>query len=271
MSYPSRLSLEILYLKGLIAADERDLRHARSDPAGERSWTKRRELQSTLGSRRLQLALLQGEQLGRNGYDPNQPRVPAGNPDGGQWTSSGGGTPTRLAAERPSRGPGFGWLFLLDEAKRLIDAYREKNDPRDLFGRIRKRVGTVTTTVIDDTRYWGINSTARTFTSADRRRAGELRDKLIEKYPDIMRTDNIGQKPNDAVFHAETTVLLRAARENGGTLAGRSLEVFGDRPLCPESCRKVLPYVGLELGNPTVTFVDPNGERQTMRDGAWDE
>lgn len=25
-------------------------------------------------------------------YDPNQPRVPAGNPDGGQWTSEGGAT-----------------------------------------------------------------------------------------------------------------------------------------------------------------------------------
>src|SRR5680860_1535596 len=24
-------------------------------------------------------------------YDPNQPRVPAGNPDGGQWTDAGGG------------------------------------------------------------------------------------------------------------------------------------------------------------------------------------
>jgi hypothetical protein len=24
--------------------------------------------------------------LGKNGYDPNEPRVPAGNPDGGQWT-----------------------------------------------------------------------------------------------------------------------------------------------------------------------------------------
>ncbi len=24
------------------------------------------------------------------GYDPNQPRVPAGNPDGGQWTDTGG-------------------------------------------------------------------------------------------------------------------------------------------------------------------------------------
>ena len=36
-------------------------------------------------------------------YDPNQPRVPAGNPDGGQWTDGGGGStrPPRLP-----RGPG---------------------------------------------------------------------------------------------------------------------------------------------------------------------
>jgi hypothetical protein len=27
----------------------------------------------------------------RGGFNPNQPRVPAGNPDGGQWTSEGGG------------------------------------------------------------------------------------------------------------------------------------------------------------------------------------
>jgi hypothetical protein len=30
-------------------------------------------------------------------YDPNQPRVPAGNPDGGQWTAFGSGS--RLEAE----------------------------------------------------------------------------------------------------------------------------------------------------------------------------
>jgi hypothetical protein len=83
-----------------------------------------------------------------------------------------------------------------------------------------------------------------------------------------MQTDNIGQKPNDAVFHAETTILLRAAKENGGTLAGRSLEVFGDRPLCA-NCKEVLPYVGLELGNPTVTFIDSTKTSRTMRDGTW--
>lgn len=36
-------------------------------------------------------------------YDPNQPRVPAGNPDGGQWTYDGGGS-ARVAQYVP-RGP----------------------------------------------------------------------------------------------------------------------------------------------------------------------
>jgi hypothetical protein len=31
-----------------------------------------------------------GVGTGHHGYDPNQPRVPAGHPDGGQWTSKGG-------------------------------------------------------------------------------------------------------------------------------------------------------------------------------------
>src|SRR5262249_2870802 len=39
-----------------------------------------------------------------------------------------------------------------------------------------------------------------------------------------------------------------------------------DCPMC-NNCRLVLPYVGLELGNPTVTFVGPRGSAVTMRDG----
>jgi hypothetical protein len=53
-----------------------------------------------------------------------------------------------------------------------------------------------------------------------------------------------------------------------GTLAGQSLEVFVDSPMC-YSCKKILPYLGLELGNPSVIFIDPAGTRVTMQDGAW--
>jgi hypothetical protein len=46
------------------------------------------------------------------------------------------------------------------------------------------------------------------------------------------------------------------------------LEVYSDRELC-NNCKIVLPKVGLELGNPTVTFIDDAGRRLTMRDGIW--
>jgi hypothetical protein len=39
----------------------------------------------------------------RSHYDPNQPRVPAGNPDGGQWTSVGGGGVGLAAPQSASR------------------------------------------------------------------------------------------------------------------------------------------------------------------------
>jgi hypothetical protein len=95
-----------------------------------------------------------------------------------------------------------------------------------------------------------------------------MRDTLLEKYPTILNADDVGRRPNDALFHAETTVLLRAARNNGGTLAGRTLDILVDKEMCP-SCDKVLPLVGVEVGNPTVTFTGPKGEMATMKNGTW--
>ena len=75
---------------------------------------------------------------------------------------------------------------------------------------------------------------------------------MINKYPGVLNADELGRMPNNALYHAETTVLLRAARENGGTLIGKTLEVFGDTAMC-NNCQRILPYVGLELGDPIVT------------------
>ncbi|AVO44043.1 hypothetical protein C6569_02610 [Phreatobacter cathodiphilus] len=33
-------------------------------------------------------------------YDPDQPRVPAGSPDGGQWTNGGGSSPREMTMRR---------------------------------------------------------------------------------------------------------------------------------------------------------------------------
>jgi hypothetical protein len=40
-----------------------------------------------------------GDADGGHGYDPNQPRVPAGHSDGGQWTNKAGGRPTAFRRE----------------------------------------------------------------------------------------------------------------------------------------------------------------------------
>src|SRR5882757_2058569 len=101
------------------------------------------------------------------------------------------------------------------------------------------------------------SSTASIFRIVDDRK-DRLRDMLIEKYPDVAKRANVGWKPNNALYHAETTLLLRLANENGGSLAGRTLVMHVDETMCP-SCKELLPYIGLELGNPSVTFVDHKG------------
>jgi hypothetical protein len=199
----------------------------------------------------------------RSHYNPNQPRVPAGHPDGGQWTATGG---TRLAAaDKPPPGRGGIIAIVLQLALRAIEAYREKERLWDLFG---NKEGAVAVTTIDGKDIFGANSRSRAYTSDDFAAARKLRDTLVRKYPKKLSDENLGKMPNNALFHAETTVLLRAAERAGGTLAGRTLTIYGDTDTC-NNCEIVLPYVGLELGNPTVTFVNPDGTTRTMRDGSW--
>jgi hypothetical protein len=203
----------------------------------------------------------------RSHYNPNQPRVPAGNSDGGQWTVAGGGSSgTRLAAaDKPRPGRSAIIAMALQLALRAIEAYRSREGLWDLF---RQKDGAVAVTTIDREDIFGVNSDSSAYTPKDDIEARKLRDILVTKYPIVFSTRNVGKMPNDALFHAETTVLLRAAKRNGGSLAGRTLTVYGDSKTC-NNCDRVLPYVGLELGNPTVTFVNPDGSTRTMRDGAW--
>ncbi|MFY9734041.1 MAG: hypothetical protein WAL02_02735 [Rhodoplanes sp.] len=130
-------------------------------------------------------------------FDPSQPRVPAGNPDGGQWTRVAG-------ADKPRFGRGTIAAVLAEAAKRAIEAYRTGNSLWDLFG---GKIGTVTVTTIDGQQVFGSNSTSPTYEAADHAAALELRDRLIEKYPDVLNAQEVGRRPNDALFHAETPCL----------------------------------------------------------------
>jgi hypothetical protein len=152
----------------------------------------------------------------------------------------------------------------------LLDRYRIGYGV-DLFGdpNWSRRDNTVAVAKVDDVMFFGVNSDAPAgYTFADRISAMVLREVLVKKYPDVLSTDNIGQFPNDALFHAEATALIRATKAFKGTLEGKTIEIHVDREMC-DRCENVLPYLGLELGNPTVTFVDVVGHRTTMRDGSW--
>jgi hypothetical protein len=214
---------------------------------------------------RFELALLRHDRALKAGFNPNEPRVPAGSREGGQWTSGGGGQVRLASSDMPRLGPKSRLAIAIEVARMAIKLFRDRNLLHNLFG---QKEGTVTYTELNDTAVYGVNSESPEFKDRDMIAAEGLRSNLILKHPDVMATQNIGQAPNNAVFHAETTVLLRAARANGGSLAGKSLEIHVDRPMCP-SCNRILPLVGLELGDPAVTFIGPSGVPKTMRGGAW--
>jgi hypothetical protein len=152
-----------------------------------------------------------------------------------------------------------------------IDTYRTINNAPDLFGEASWPTdkGTVAAGTSEGKLFIGVNSTAPGYTKLDWNNAADLRDDLIAKYPAIMSIGDIGRMPNDALFHAEATILIRAARDAGGSLTDRSIEITIDRELC-RSCGTVLPKLSMELGNPYVTFIERGtGMRHEMWYGQW--
>lgn len=80
-----------LRLRSLIAAEQLELLLARAAPPAQRLRTKCSQLQASLAFRRMQLSYARAlVAFGKAGFNPAQPRVPAGYPDGGQWTREGG-------------------------------------------------------------------------------------------------------------------------------------------------------------------------------------
>lgn len=151
-----------------------------------------------------------------------------------------------------------------------IRSYRSITGMPDIGDRAasRRSDGTVAFTLVDEEPVFGVNSNSPAYTASDEAAAERMRDILVKLYPEVMRADNLGWKPNDALFHAEATALLRAAGVRRNSLAGRTVSISVDRELC-RSCEVVLPKMGVELGNPTVRFQDPDGRVKTMKDGRW--
>jgi hypothetical protein len=108
-------------------------------------------------------------------YNPNQPRVPAGNSDGGQWTNEGGGgsRPRLAAADQPNLGRHAIVAIAVEMARRAIASYRSENGLWDLF---KRKDGAVTFTTFNGEQIFGSNSDSPTYRSIDRTEADRLRD-----------------------------------------------------------------------------------------------
>lgn len=164
--------------------------------------------------------------------------------------------------------PGIGTPSI--EPFQAIRAYRTITGMPDIGNRSASRSsdGTVAFTLADDTPVFGVNSNSPAYTESDQAAAEAMRHRLVRLYPDVMETEYLGRHPNNALFHAEANALFRAAGAHGGSLYGRTLTIRVDRPMC-DSCATVLPKLGLEVGNPNVTFIDGQGDLWIMRDGIW--
>jgi hypothetical protein len=313
-----------------------------------------RRAQWHLDAARVELALKNLDRVWRKaGFNPGQPRVPAGNPDGGQWIGVGGGGEglgfddprilsdaapddewkpgAQYASNRPPLGqfpgatPGQYARFsaaaaradsairqvqqvdpawqprvaslsapnsiegaighaearaLVAEARlrelasqphgSLLEAYRASNATPDLFGAGRwdRERNTVAVATPDGQLFFGANSNAPTYTGRDRAVANRTVDGMLQQFPKTMNRYNIGGEPNNALYHAEATLLFRMRDSLGGTLAGRTFNVTVDRPMC-RACELVLPHLGMHLGNPRVSYYDSAGLRGIMHYSEW--
>ena len=133
----------------------------------------------------------------RGGYDPNQPRVPVGHPDGGQWTDD-----ERRADNDPRAGIRFAanerlpigrrgkFAIALEIARRLIEAFRVDN-AWDLFG--RQEEGIVAVVTINGKDIYGTNSEFGDWQAIDHAEARRLRANIVRRYPYSAGGPTLGQ------------------------------------------------------------------------------
>jgi hypothetical protein len=99
---PSQSS-QVLRLKHHIASDNLQLKLIPLAPPGQFSPSRSRELTASLELWKAQLRLREAFDLWVK-FDPDQPRVPAGNPDGGQWSDATGSSNATTSSNATGRG-----------------------------------------------------------------------------------------------------------------------------------------------------------------------
>jgi hypothetical protein len=103
MEHFSEHLAEVLSLKASIAAQKLQLDRMRAAPPNTHPWIEIRKAELGLDCDRSRLRLMERAFTLKYNFDPNQPRVPAGTGDGGQWTNTGGRSYAPIPDTTPSR------------------------------------------------------------------------------------------------------------------------------------------------------------------------
>jgi hypothetical protein len=102
---------------------------------------------------RFEIAMRRHARAMKYGFNPDQPRVPRGNPDGGEWTDGNDGRVRVTASDTPRLGSKL--AIAVELARQAIKFFRDQNLLNNLFG---QKEGTVTYTKLDDLAVFGVNS-----------------------------------------------------------------------------------------------------------------
>lgn len=119
----------------------------------------------------------------RRGYDPNQPRVPAGHPDGGQWTSIGGSAAASSAFAYAGRRIGPGMAGVHDDRAHMDAPLR----PDHLAGGDDARIQLLPLTNIDPNNGWAPELDYVASRGRGRPRYSPIEQHRIEQYNEALR------------------------------------------------------------------------------------
>lgn len=236
------------------------------------------------------------------GYDPNQPRVPAGDPDGGQWTKTGGVDPRSNELTREQL-PRLQWAYLpYGGNSGTTDAFADigqRIDPgaaRQYFDRARMdeppassrpagsgddaSIHLLPLTDVDPEYGWtpepdyvaarGRSGSARTYSPVEQLRIDLYNQALrnVRRYdPGYLEVSNPNSVPSEAAIarlHAEAVGLART--HSYFAARGISLGPHALRSITDRPNRGISPETALHAYNTGRAFYDPLRRNYIRRD-----
>ncbi|MDF3811087.1 MULTISPECIES: hypothetical protein [Rhodopseudomonas] len=194
-------------------------------------------------------------------YSPTQPRVPAGNPDGGQWTDGGGGGPSARTGRNDSRV--LSARTGRNDPRVLSDADPEGVKPHEQYAQARGRSG-VGTVLINGQRFELTPAQGARLTAAEAR-ADSAIARIREVDPNWKPPESAYRTPEGMIQKNEAVALaaemraseLAAGRALPGPYSGESIPARGPGRNFTAAERREINRIGAETGCHSCGTRDP--------------